>query len=247
MSRQNTEFFWSRQTLDWYQSAAEYSHYHEALADLLAPELTGCGSVCDLGCGHGLLSLALLDHIPEITALDRDTGALAMLKERAAGRPGLHIRQADAMHLAPEDCWDALVLSFFGQITAGDRLHYFMSHCNRKLVCVVNAAVRSSFSSTGVSAMKKEYSDQVADFLTGRGISFTRQDAALEFGQPLKDLEDARNFIARYSPPGRAVTDEASLKASLEKLPDGRWYLPHRKKISIFVISKEDMRYEQLS
>ena len=247
MKDERGEFFWSAQTLAWYQSAAACGHYHADLAKLVAPALADCDTVCDLGCGTGLLSLALLDHLPRITALDKDTGALAMLKDKAGERPGLCIRQADAMHLAPEEKWDGVVLSFFGRISVDDHLHYFMEHCNKKLICIVNTAVKSSFSSTGVSVMKKEYSEQVANFLSGRGIPYTRQDAALEFGQPLEDLADARDFINRYSPPGCDVTDEAGLAKLLQRLPDGRWYLPHHKKIGIFVINKEDMHYEHLS
>ena len=247
MKEEHGDFFWSPQTLAWYKSAAAYGDYHAKLAGLLAPALDGCETVCDLGCGPGLLSLALLQHIPAITAFDRDPDALAILGQLGADRPGLHIRQGDAMHLAPQDSWDGLILSFFGQISVEDHLHYFMAHCNKRLICIVNTAVKSSFSSTGVSALKKEYADQVGAFLTGRGIPFVRMDAALEFGQPLEDLADARRFISRYSPPGCAVQDDAALESSLEKLPDGRWYLPHHKKIGIFVINKEDMRYEHLS
>lgn len=247
MKEENRNFFWSGQTLKWYRSAAEYSCYHAELAKLVAPAFADCETVCDLGCGTGLLSLALLSYLPRITALDRDTGALSALKEQAGDYPGLCIRQADAMNLVPKDRWDGILLSFFGRISVDDHFRYFMEHCNRTLVCIVNTSVKSSFSSTGVSSMKKEYSDQVERFLMEREIPYTRQDAVLEFGQPLNTLEEARDFINHYSPPGCEVTDEAGLIHILERLPDGRWYLPHRKKIGIFVINKEDLQNEHLS
>ena len=247
MNENNREFFWSEETLRWYQSAAAYGNYHAELAKLVAPAFRDCKTVCDLGCGTGLLSLALLRRLPRITALDRDTDALSALSAQAGEQPGLSIRQADAMALSPEDRWDGLLLSFFGRISVDGHFRYFMEHCNRTLVCIVNTSVKSSFSATGVSSMKKEYSDQVERFLTERGIPYTRQDAALEFGQPLNDLEDARRFIRHYSPPGCAVTDDEGLVRQLERLPDGRWYLPHRKKIGIFVINKEEIQDEHLS
>ena len=98
--------FWGEQTLTWYRRAAEHSSYHRDLAALIAPHIPSGATVCDLGCGPGCLSLARLDHIPAITALDRDQGALSLLRELGKGKKGLTILDADAMHLTPEQHWD---------------------------------------------------------------------------------------------------------------------------------------------
>ena len=237
MNDRDTAPFWGAQTLAWYRRAADYGSYHRDLAALIAPHIPAGASVCDLGCGPGYLSLALLDHLPAVTALDRDQGALALLRTLGMGRQGLTIIDADAMALTPDQHWDCMVLSFFGRITVGDHLDYFMSHCDR-LISVVNGGSRSSFSATGSSARKKEYTPQVAAFLKEQGWHFTLEEHQLEFGQPLHDLEDARAFVRRYSPPG-VSTDDSDLTARLQPLPEGGFYLPNTKRFGLFIIEKE--------
>ena len=229
--------FWEDQTLTWYRRAAAHSSYHRDMAALISPHIPAGASVCDLGCGPGCLSLALLEHIPAVTALDRDPGALGLLRELGAGRNGLTILDADAMAMPPDWHWDCMILSFFGRITIGDHLAYFMSHCDR-LISIVNAGPKSSFSATGASARKKEYTPQVAAFLRDNGWHFTVSEHTLEFGQPLTDLADARAFVKRYSPPDVPTTD-ADLIARLRPLPDGGFYLPNTKRFGLFIIDKE--------
>ena len=234
---QQQKHFWSQETLDWYSRATAHGDYHARLAAFLAPWLSG-GSVCDLGCGTGALSLALLQHIPAVTAIDQDPGALALLREQAKSVPGLQVLEADAMALPTASVWDHLLLSFFGRITVEDHLDYFLSHCRRQLICIVNGGPKSSFSSTGSSAKHKEYVPQVARFLDSRGLSYHLECHTLEFGQPLHDLEDARAFVRRYSPPGcRELQDEALMERLLP-CPEGGYYLPSQMNLGIFVIEK---------
>lgn len=229
--------FWDAQTLEWYRRAAAYGSYHARLAELIEPWIPHGATVCDLGCGLGCLSLALLEQIPAVTALDRDPRALSMLREAGRGRAGLTIEEADAMALPPERQWDCLILSFFGRIVVEDNLSYFMSHCKR-LISVVNAGPKSSFSATGSSARRKEYTPQVAAYLDEEGWSYHLEEHALEFGQPLTDLEDARAFVKRYSPPGTPLDDHA-IQSQLTPLESGGWYLPHTKRFGLFIIDKE--------
>lgn len=230
--------FWTAQSLQWYLRAAAYEDYHDKTAQCLAPFVAE-GTVCDLGCGPGRLSLSLLRHIPEITALDRDHAALEYLARDGAELPGLTVVEADAMNLPSDMVWDHLILSFFGRITVDDHLDYFLSHCRRQLISIVSAAPISSFSSTGVSARQKEFAPQVAEFLTQRRLSYRFIPMTLSFGQPLENMEEARAFVHHYSPADDREPEEAALRQRLEVLPDGRLYLPHRKEIGIFIINKE--------
>lgn len=230
--------FWSPQTLEWYLRASAYEDYHAKTAALLAPYVAD-GTVCSLGCGPGRLTLALLRHIPRITALDCDPMALDALRRDGAAFPGLEILEADAMTLPKERCWDHLILSFFGKITAEGQLSYFLAHCRRQLISIVNAAPKSSFSSTGSTARMKDYAPQVTELLTRQGLPFSYLPLTLDFGQPLRDLEDARAFIRQYSPPDCPPPDDCALLDRLSPLPEGGFYLPHRKEIGIFIIRKE--------
>ncbi len=232
-------YFWSAQTLDWYLRAASFGTYHARTAAALAPFLADGGTICDLGCGPGRLSLALLNHVPQITALDRDPLALKALRQDGGQMPGLTITEADAMALPQDRIWDHLILSFFGKLTVGDHLAYFLSHCRRQLICIVNAAPKSSFSSTGASVRQKDYAPQVAAHLDQHGLRYRMESHTLDFGQPLRDMAEARAFVRRYSPPGCPVPEDGALAKRLVALPGGGLYLPHHKKIVIFIISKE--------
>lgn len=233
-----TTSFWTAQTLQWYLRASAYEQYHDQTARCLAPFLSE-GTVCDLGCGPGRLSLSLLHYIPEIVALDRDHAALECLAQDGAELPGLTIVEADAMQLSDDMVWDHLILSFFGRITVDDHLDYFLSHCRRQLICIVSAAPISSFSSTGYSAKRKEYAPQVAEFLAKKRCAYQFIPMSLHFGQPLHDMEEAKAFVSHYSPPDGLQPDEETLRKRLEVLLDGSLYLPHQKDIGIFIIKKE--------
>lgn len=227
--------FWREETLAWYLRAAEHGKYHESLAERILPWLRG--TVCDLGCGPGCLSLALLEHLPQVTAVDVDRAALTVLRRRAG--PGLQILEADAMALPADMCWDTLVLSFFGRITAEGHLDYFLAHCQKRIVSIVEGGTRSSFSATGTSAREKDRVPQVEAYLKERGVPFHLEEHALEFGQPLLDLEDARAFVRSWSPKGCPSLSREELCGRLEPLEGGGYYLPYKKRIGIFVIDKE--------
>lgn len=236
---QNKTPFWSAQTLEWYLRAAAYEDYHAQTAAVLAPYLADGGTVCSLGCGPGRLTLELLRYLPRITALDCDPLALDALRRDGAGCSGLEILETDAMTLPENQVWDHLILSFFGKITAEGQLHYFLSHCRRRLISIVSAVPKSNFSSTGFSARQKDYAPQVAELLARQGLRFSFIPLTLDFGQPLQDLEDARAFIQQYSPLGRPPLEDDALLARLSPLPEGGFYLPHHKEIAIFIIEKE--------
>ena len=227
--------FWCRETLDWYLRAAQYGDYHKRLAQLIAPWLRG--SVCDMGCGLGCLALELLRFVPQVTALDMDGEALASLRQRA--EPGLVILEGNAMSLPRDMVWDTLVLSYFGWITEPGHLDYFFTHCGQRIVSIVSGRPGSSFSATGSSARKKEHVPQVEAYLKGRGIRYHLEEHALEFGQPLRDMEEARDFVRSYSPKGCQEPTDEELAARLRPMENGGLYLPYKKHIGIFVIERE--------
>lgn len=55
-------------------------HHHSVVLDALP---AGCGRVLDVGCGEGLLALALSDRVERVTAIDRDAPTLELARRHA--------------------------------------------------------------------------------------------------------------------------------------------------------------------
>ena len=60
--------------------------------------------------------------------------------------------------------------------------------------------------------------------------------AALEFGQPADSLEDAAAFIRHYAPGCSAPQALNHARRQAMLLPDGRYYLPNEKQLTVFFI-----------
>lgn len=240
MKTSTKKHFWDHQTLEWYIRAAEQNEYHARMAALVAPLIPAGETVCDLGCGAGYLSQALLKYIPQVTALDRDDAALEVLRRRSVGQRGLEILEADASALPGDWVWDNLVLCFFGRITKEENLKRYLSHARKRLIYIVNSDTRSSFSASGRSHCDKEYVSRVSAFLEQNQIPYQLEECALEFGQPLASLAEAEAFVRRYSPRGYEWQVEEKLEQRLQLRPDGSWYMPHQKRFGIFTIEKKE-------
>lgn len=48
-------FDWNADTIRWYQEANEYTGFFKHIAELIAPSLVGYSTLCDIGCGLGLM------------------------------------------------------------------------------------------------------------------------------------------------------------------------------------------------
>ena len=135
---------WNEKTIAWMEAASAFTGFHRKLAALLRPHLGLGGTLCDLGCGLGLIDLELSPWFERVTCLDTSGPALAALRRLAARRgcTNLELRQGDVEALDGE--WDTVLGVFFG---FGDRIPRWLAHCRRGLVVVVADGAESTFGS----------------------------------------------------------------------------------------------------
>ncbi len=173
------DFIWTEDVLRWTRCAAAASEYYPRLASRIAAYLPPSASVLDAGCGAGQLSMALSPYVKRIVALDRSALALSGL----AGCPGNVLPlEADAFAYEPENRFDALLLCYFAH---PDEFMQLSRLCRGKAFLVCDAARSAAYEET----------------LTRHNILFCKECFSLRLDQPLRSLEDARAYAARYGRP----------------------------------------------
>ena len=230
------QFRWSRESINWLLDASAYTGFHSKLAEQIAPYLEPDATLCDIGCGLGRLGLELAPYVSRLTAIDIDSRVIARLKQDAAlqNLKNLHAICADAATL--NERFDIVLMSFFGK--HGKSIEVYYPFCRRKLICIVNAANKSSLYPGHYRQTIKDTIPSVQKDLTDQGRGFKLIVDSFEFGQPLRSRRDGEKFIFHQAP--EASPEEISDFLRENAIPTGRddfpLYLPNMKEIGIFVI-----------
>jgi tRNA/tmRNA/rRNA uracil-C5-methylase (TrmA/RlmC/RlmD family) len=226
-------FNWNENTIKWYQEANAYCGFFSDVAALLAPKLKGYATLCDLGCGLGLVDLELCKSIGQITCIDINAEAIAALKKNIAvrGIDNIETRLMDSGAL--NEYWDVIFMSFFGS----HELEKYRPYC-KKMIVVVGKKVRENDVMDQYKSFQKNSYDIVAEDLQRKGIPFALTEAALEFGQPLVSVAEAKSYLkANYAGISDAEVDDFLVR-KLQKTgkQDYPFYLPKTKAVGIFEI-----------
>lgn len=217
---------WNAQGAEWLQRASDFTGFHKKLAALLRPFVDEEGSLRDIGCGSGLIGAHL--HLARgLTCVDADPAALACLRagRRAKGLPPARTLLADGGAL--RGTWDTVLTVFHG---GGDDFLRYLGLSRRFLVSVVGRPCRAG-GTAGFCRPKANDPQKVRAVLEENGIPHLHFSAALEYGQPLASLDEARAYVAFYekNPPGMPV--DAYLSRCLVETGRRDWplYLPNNR------------------
>lgn len=237
---------WYEDMVRFMRDASEYGTYNQELAKRLAPELNHNMRICDAGCGLGYLSLALAPYAGQVTAVERNPDAVAVLEEncRRFGISNITPRCGAIGEILPERKYDAMVFCFFGGIH--EILETAKNQCDGRVFIITRNYTRHRFSvgdhPTGSYGYRRSH-----EVLTELGIPFEESSFELEFGQPLKNMADARTFYEIYSKDAdKSVITDEFLRGKVAETgrEDFPLYMPHRRKLAILKFNTSDIPKE---
>ncbi|MBU4438409.1 MAG: class I SAM-dependent methyltransferase [Acetobacterium sp.] len=226
-------FNWNENTIKWYQAANDYSGFFKHVADLIAPKIAGHATLCDIGCGLGLVDLELSKNLQSITCIDINKEAIASLNKSIEARQITNIQPRLMNCDTINESWDVIFVSFFGSRD----LEKFLPYC-KKLFAIVDQKKECKPYLEKYRSFHRNTYDNVKQQLSQKAINYSCTEVTLEFGQPLVSLDDAKNFIkTNYA----AVNDEDLNRFLSQQLietnnPDYPYYIKKNKSLGIFEI-----------
>lgn len=226
-------FNWDSDTIRWYTEASEYTGFYDRLAELIAPKLAGYETFCDMGCGIGLIDLALSPAIESITCIDINENAIGHLRKSIADRSVTNI------HTMLGDCtetsgfWDVIYLCFFGSQSLAE----FLPRC-KKLIAVVSGQSSAALFPDKYRTIRRNTITGEEEHLKARGIPYSLTLQDFDFGQPFKSFQDAEAFVRSHAPGITRRDLDEFLGESLRETGDTRFPLiiPRVKSVGIFEI-----------
>lgn len=236
-------FHWNEKSILWYQNAANYGSYHEQLAKHLLPHMNSKSRVCDLGCGVGYLTKELAPFVKEITGCDSNPKAIEFLQQQIEEHhlDNVEAMLADVEQIAPPTVpYDAIILCLFGGLrTCYDQVSQWT---DKKIIYISSIKEKHAFHA-GYKKNSGETAEETRDFLIGRGLKFHVETMKLPFGQPLKSMEEAIDFVRHYDKTSTRqeiydyLNEKLIIKQEDETYP---FYLPNEKKLAMFVIERNE-------
>jgi SAM-dependent methyltransferase len=224
------------ESVRWFREASDFTGYGRGMAELLLARMPARGSVCDMGCGAGLVDMELALHVGRITCVDIDPRAAASVAElaRARGLANVEAVCADATTLAGE--WDTVVALFHG---GSAFVPGYLAKARDRLILATSAG-HGGFSAAGRGRPTGYGPDAVAAHLEELGLAYAAERHSLEYGQPFRTYADAVRFVRTWSPEATDAELDAYLGGALQQTgrEDFPLYLPKRREFVLFVIPR---------
>lgn len=233
------QIVWNEQAVRWFHNASEYTGYNQKLAEVLLQYISRRESLCDIGCGAGLIDLALAPHVEHITCVDISPEAIRAVENHACrlGRSNISTLCMDASGLEGE--WDTVMALFHGGPGVVSK---YLRLAKKQLILAAHGTLKGNFGPEGRKVTKCFDVNGVKEYLDSQEIRYSLQELTLEYGQPLTDLRDAEAFVTAYSTPMGKSELDAYLRERLEKTGDEKfpYYLPNQKRLGLFVIRRDE-------
>lgn len=230
---------WNEQTTEWFQRASDYTGFHSELAEILKKKLAGSSTLCDLGCGAGMIDFKLENDFDQITCVDRVPDVVRILQNKIKDTHAHNITTicSDIQHLSGK--WDSCLMLFVG--LKAEELKDCLRLCRDKLLVIYRGGCTEM---TSGKRLANQYNSLIPFYREVResGIQCTMESYELEYGQPFTDLEDAYNYVKFYNrnPWNCGVMDYIHQYINKTYQLPYPYYLPHKKRFGILEIRKSE-------
>ena len=235
--------FWSSDMIRFMEDASVYGTYYEQLAQKMLPNLSCDAHICDAGSGLGYLSLALSSRVLQVTAVEKHPAAAAVLSENCRNRNIRNVisRCGNIDELVPAEKYNAMVFCFFGR--SCQILKLAKAQCLGDIFVFTRNYTNHRFSAGNLPTGWEGY-PELRTLLEELGIPSHQETFCLEFGQPLRNLADARRFFELYSKdPDKSLLTDDFLQSKLVNTgrEDFPFYLPQQKQLAFLHFSAKDI------
>lgn len=229
-------FNWTQQRALWFAEASEYTGFHKQLAQNIAPFIGTGSTVGDFGCGLGRLDLYLAAHAQHITCMDTEPLVLDILQRDAKQRQIKNISTLLCDATEVKTPFDIVLMSFFGY--PPKLMLHCMSLAAKRLIRVVNVQPQGAALQPEKHHKKRETPQDIAQILDNHNLTYSFTRHCLEFGQPLRNMEQAAQFVAYNAPGAPRQEIQTYLEEHLQQTGNSRFplYLPGKKEVGIFVV-----------
>ena len=239
---------WNEEKNRFFVDASQYTGYHKDLAAIIKPYLKPEWTMCDMGCGLGLLDIQLADSVAHITAIDRNESAISDYNRRVKDLniTNISAKVGDANKLK-DDKWDVLLLSFFSFYGDNDAMERALSRAGHRIIMITFIDEFPEKQRKFADANYRETTSAKETYILGKGYNYEKIIKTMDFGQPFRSLDDAYKFFDQYSKDeymkeedSDKRKDDIHRKMSDIVLTDGNsefpYFLSKKKDIGILII-----------
>lgn len=230
---------WNQKTTSWFLNAAAYTGFYDELASLLTNRIGKKKTICDLGCGFGLIDISLAPTAHHITCIDQDIMAIHMLNKELQKRRISNVKAMCDNISNVDSQWDVVLALFVGNVSK--HLSKYLNLCREKVIligrggCIFNTMV-------GKKAREHHSLLPIYTEMYELGVHCEISEHKLEFGQPFYDLKEVYEYVDLYHKKPYNLSISEYIKKNLVRLNNTEfsYYLPHQKHFVIFEIKKSE-------
>ena len=232
---------WNDNTFRWMKEASEYTGYDKELASVLLPYLSGCKSLCDLGCGMAFIDFELASHFQKISCVDISSELIRNVNQRIQTQRISNMEAVcsdsfEFLEKIGEKSFDAIMALFFGD--AEKCIDRYLAYARKKYILVVHA---SAYGTTGPEKYRIRKCcdiDHTKELLKERGLNYQFQEMSLEFGQPHRNFEEAVAYTKAFTKnvPEDELRDYVKEHITETGRVDFPFYTPKQRSFGIFAV-----------
>lgn len=235
-------FEWDEKKIEYYMRASMRTGFHKNLAEEIAPFLNEDDEVVDIGCGPGVIDFELSPFVKSIKAIDIEPEVIEYLKKlvERSKIDNIFPTLGDAFDIE-SGLGDVALMCFF---SGDDAFQKRIIDVAKRLAIIIThgeGAVKNTSKISG--GKRKKCAEDFVKELDALGYKYDRINLQLDFGQPLKSLEEAKEFLEMYCKEEDPEERKAKIEEGMGSLVSSNhvfypYSIPNMKDVAIFIIKK---------